>query len=212
MYLPRARVVPVTMALGAGAALGIIGPLAGKFDNPICHAASLVFSGGWSWACFAFLVGYFRRSRIDSALLASSALAIGVVVYYFFKFLSPTAPIPGDISGGSGKELASRILAWGIAAFICGVPVGFMGNLARTPGIGGLLFRLLVPLIAFFETSQRLSVAEQQGPTVDITWNAIRVVAAIVAVALVVHTVWGWRVRRSQPGGQAEVGTPTKQL
>ncbi|MFC8256091.1 hypothetical protein ACFUNF_00100 [Streptomyces sp. NPDC057291] len=205
--------MPITVALGLGAALGVIGPLAEKFDNPICHAVALVFSGGWSWACFAFLVGYFRRSKIESALLASSALAIGVVVYYLFKFLSPAAPIGMDIAGASGEGLTSRILVWGIAAFAFGAPVGLVGNLARTPGITGLPFRLLVPLIAFIETSQRLRVeADSQGLIVAITWNAIRVVAAVVAVALVGHTVWSWRARRSQPERRAEVGASPKRL
>ncbi|MFE7708555.1 hypothetical protein ACFU6I_22785 [Streptomyces sp. NPDC057486] len=174
---------------------------------------ALVFSGGWSWACFAFLVGNFRRSKIESALLASSALAIGVVVYYLFKFLSPAAPIGMDIAGASGEGLTSRILVWGIAAFAFGAPAGLAGNLARTPGIAGLPFRLLVPLIAFIETSQRLNVeADSQGLIVAITWNAIRVVAVLFAVALVGHTVWSWRARRSQPERRAEVGASPKRL
>ncbi|MFD5780734.1 hypothetical protein [Streptomyces sp. NPDC126933] len=205
--------MPVAVALGLGAALGVIGPLAGKFDNPICHAVALVFSGGWSWACFAFLVGYSRRSKIESALLPSSALAIGVVVYYLFKFLSPAAPIGRVISGGSGEGLASSILVWGIAAFAFGAPVGLVGNLARTPGIAGLPFRLLVPLIAFIETSERLSTeADSQGLIVAITWNAIRVVTAVVAVAPVGHTVWSWRARRSRPKARAEVGASARRL
>ncbi|MFC9842210.1 hypothetical protein ACFWFF_37535 [Streptomyces sp. NPDC060223] len=175
---------------------------------------SLAFSGGWSWALFAFIVGYYRRSKVESALLASSALAVGVVVYYLFKFLNPAAPLGRVISDGSGDELSSRILLWGIAAFVCGGPVGFLGNLARTPGIGGLWFRLLVPLIAFFETSQRLGTeADSQSPVVEITWNAIRVVAGVVAVALVGHTVWSWWcARRSRSNGSAEVSAPTKRL
>ncbi|MFJ9467753.1 hypothetical protein [Streptomyces caniferus] len=144
-------------------------------------------------------MGHYRRSKIESTLLASSALAIGVCVYYFFKFLTPASPIGMTISGGSGKGLFSRILIWGIAAFVFGGPVGFLGNLARTPGIGGLFFRLLVPLIAFFEISQRLAVeADPQDLVVEITWNAIRVAAVAVAIALVGHTAWSWwRARRT---------------
>ncbi|MFF0227560.1 hypothetical protein [Streptomyces sp. NPDC004629] len=213
LYFPRARVAPIAVALVMGAALGVIGPLAGKFDNAICHAVALVFSGGWSWACFAFLVGYSRRSKIESSLLASSALAIGVVVYYLFKFLTPTAPVGRVISAGSGEDLTSRILFWGIAAFVAGAPVGLVGNLGRTSGIGGLPFRLLVPLIAFIETSQRLSVeADSQGLIVDLTWNAIRVVAVVAALALVGHTMWTWRTRRSRPECRSDVGASAKRV
>lgn len=89
---------------------------------------------------------------------------------------------------------------WGIAAFVFGAPVGLVGNVARTPGVGGLLFRLLVPLIAFFEATQRLSTeADSQGMAFSITWNTIRVAAIISAVALVGHTVWSWRARRRPP-------------
>ncbi|MFE6551690.1 hypothetical protein ACFVHS_25270 [Streptomyces sp. NPDC057746] len=173
---------------------------------------ALIFSGGWTWACFAILVGYCRRSKIESALLASSGLAVGVIVYYLFKFLSPVTPIGRVISGGSEHDLMSRILFWGIAAFIFGAPVGIIGNLARTPGIAGLPFRLLGPLIAFFETSQRLSTeADLQGLIVEITWNVIRAASAVVAVVFVGHAVWRWRARRSRPEGPAQVGASMKQ-
>lgn len=191
------------VTIGAGAALGVIGPLAGEFDTAIAHAVDLTFSGGWSWASFAFLVGFSRRSKVESAVLASSALAIGVVVYYLYKFLNPVAPIGEVVSSGSGEELSSRILFWGIAAFVAGAPVGVLGNLARTPGVGGLPFRLIVPLIAFYETSQRLAVeADSSSVVAEITWTATRAVSGAVAMALVGRAVWSWwRARRSRPEG-----------
>ncbi|WP_242441125.1 hypothetical protein [Streptomyces sp. CB02923] len=176
------------------------GPVAGKWDNPFCAALSLVFSGGWSWACYAFLVGYFRRSKIESTLLPSLGLAIGVVAYYLFKDMSPAVPA-GLESGTSGEKLFSRILTWGIAAFALGAPVGLLGNLARVPGVGGLPFRLIIPLVAFFETSMRLTAeADGQGPLVGMMWNVIRFAACAVALALVGHTIWSWwHARRTRP-------------
>lgn len=117
MHLSRERIAPVAAAFGAGVALGLSGPLAGKFDHPVCAALNAVFAAGWPWACFAFLVGYVRRSRIESALLSSSALAVGVVVYYVFKALSPAAPIGVEVTGGpvtgSLSGSSSMILFWG---------------------------------------------------------------------------------------------------
>ncbi|MFE5621463.1 hypothetical protein ACFQ8S_05315 [Streptomyces virginiae] len=185
-----------------------MGPVAGKWDSPFCVAVSIVFSSGWPWACYAFMVGYFRPPKIESALLASLGLAIGVVTYYVFKDIDPTIPagmeeatsVPAGVEPDSSGQ--GQILLWGAAAFVFGAPVGLMGNVARTPGVGGLLFRLVVPLTAFFEATQRLSVeAESEGAVFALTWNVTRVAACVAAVALIGHTVWSWRVRR----GRAEV-------
>ncbi len=205
MHFSRTRIVPITASLAAGLLLGIAGPLAGKSESPVGAALNLILSGGWSWACYAFLVGYFRRSKIESALLSSFGLTIGVIAYYIYKDISPVAPV-GLESGASGEGLSSRIIVWGVAAFILGAPMGLLGNLARAPGTGGLLCRLTVPLVAFYETSMRLAVeADGQGPIVGTTWHVIRFAAVAVALALVVHAVWSWwQVRRDSSWGTNE--------
>ncbi|MER7824487.1 hypothetical protein ABTX85_18205 [Streptomyces sp. NPDC096097] len=193
MNLSRTRTMPVLLVLGAGALLGALGALSGKSDSPFFHVTGVVFSGGWSWACFAFLVGYTRRSKIESACLASVGLAVGVVVYYVLKWLSPVAPIGMSSDGIQSDGISAGIIAWGIAALLFGAPMGLFGNLARIPGIGGLAFRLLVPLIAFVETSARLEAeAASAGKFVEVTWDTIRVLAVLAAVALVGHMVWEW--------------------
>ncbi|MEU3406438.1 hypothetical protein ABZ766_21210 [Streptomyces sp. NPDC006670] len=197
MSFPRVRIASVLAALTAGATTGALGALAGKLDGVFFHALSLVFSAGWSWACLAFLVGYFRPSKAEAGLLASVALALGVIVYYSLKALSPVTPIgvpvPGEPSGGNAW---SGIVVWGALAFLLGAPVGILGNMARVPGIAGLPFRLLVPLIAFFETSWRLAVeAAAAGPAAESTWATIRVVSALAAVALAGRVLWGWCAR-----------------
>ncbi|MFF0219666.1 hypothetical protein [Streptomyces vinaceus] len=217
MRFMHARVASAAASLGAGPLLGLLGPVAGKWDTPVGVAVGVVFSSGWPWACYAFLVGYFRRSKIEAALLASLGLAIGVVTYYLFKEANPTIPagmesaasVPAGME--SGTSGAGQILVWGIAAFVFGAPLGLMGNVARTPGIGGLLFRLLVPLIAFFEATQRLNVeADSQGPVFSATWNVTRVAACAVAVALVGQTVWSGRVRRRDGDRPTETAAPAR--
>ncbi|MFE0578553.1 hypothetical protein [Streptomyces sp. NPDC058874] len=182
---------------------------------------STVFSSGWPWACYALLVGCSRRSTIESALLASSGLAVGVVAYYLFKDMNPAipagmeaaTPVPAGVQWESGAFKDGRILVWGTAAFVFGAPLGFVGNMARTPGVGGLLFRLLVPFIAFFEATRRLSVeADVQGPVFSATWNVTRVAACVVAGALIGHTAWSWWVRRSRADGRAEATAPARHL
>ncbi|MFF4802581.1 hypothetical protein ACFY1U_29925 [Streptomyces sp. NPDC001351] len=157
-----------------------------------------VFTGGWPWACYAFLVGYFRRSKIESVILAPLGLAIGVVTYYLTK--GNLASLGGVDSSGAGS---SGIALWGVLAFLFGAPLGLLGNLARVPGVGGLFFRLLIPLVAFYETSMRLE-RESRGPSQVVlgTWTTVRFTAVAVAVALVGHTVWGWwRSRRIRSAG-----------
>ncbi|MET9691880.1 hypothetical protein ABZY81_25925 [Streptomyces sp. NPDC006514] len=190
------------LILGAGALIGALGALSGKFDSPVLHVVNLVFSAGWSWACFAFLVGYTRRSKVESAWLASSALAVGVVVYYLLKWLSPAAPMGMTADGMVGDGVSSGILYWGIAAFLFGAPMGLLGNLARIPGIGGLSFRLLVPLIVYVETSARLKMeAATAGRFVELTWSTIRVIAVLTALALVGQLAWAWvRSARGREG------------
>ncbi|MFD5234343.1 hypothetical protein ACFWJ5_38685 [Streptomyces qaidamensis] len=193
-HFTPSRIAPIATVLGAGALLGAVGPFVSKFDNPVGQTVGVVFSVGWSWACFAFLVGYSRRSRIEASLLASSALAVGVAVYYLFKFLSPAVPAGGHVISGAGDGLYSRAVFWGVAAFAFGAPVGLLGSMARTPGIGGLGFRLLVPLIAFFEASQRLAaeVGDSQGRVVEMVWASVRVLSVVTVVLLVGHTAWSW--------------------
>ncbi|MFB7983167.1 hypothetical protein [Streptomyces vinaceus] len=217
MRFVHARAASAAVSLGAGLLLGLLGPVAGKWDTPVCVAVGIVFSSGWPWACYAFLVGYFRRSKIEAALLASSGLAIGVVTYYLFKEANPTIPAGVESAASvpdgmeSGTSGAGQILVWGMAAFVFGAPLGLMGNVARTPGIGGLLFRLLVPLIAFFEATQRLSVeADSQGPVFSATWNVTRVAACAVAIALVGQTVWSGRVRRRDGDRPTETAAPAR--
>ncbi|MFK0043826.1 hypothetical protein ACIQU4_06920 [Streptomyces sp. NPDC090741] len=154
-------------------------------------------------------------------LLASLGLAIGVVTYYLFKDMNPVilpgmkpvTSIPDEMEVGAPGHSSSegQILVWGIAAFVFGAPLGLVGNVARIPGFGGLPFRLLVPLIAFFEATQRLNAeADSQGPVFAMTWNVIRVAACVAAVALLGHTVWSWRVRRGRADERTDVAAPSR--
>ncbi|MCM2414042.1 hypothetical protein [Streptomyces sp. RKAG290] len=206
-HFPRERAVRITATFAAAATLALVGPFMEKFNNPICHATALIFSSGWAWACFAFMVGFLCRSKIESALLASSTLAVAVVVYYAFKAILPTTPVGVVVSSKVGDGLTSSILVWGIAAFAFGAPVGLLGNIARTPGIGGIPYRLLIPLVAFIETSARLDTeASSQGQFVANTWSIIRIAAVLTAVALLVHGLTTWRTQRDRPDADIGVG------
>ncbi|MFD9078587.1 hypothetical protein ACFYYM_30255 [Streptomyces erythrochromogenes] len=159
----------------------------------------VIFSSGWSWACFAFLVGYFRRSKIESTVLAAIGLAIGVVAYYVSKDWGSLGP-DGMTAGASGGGTSSKIEAWAFFAFAFGAPLGFLGNVARVPGIGGLFFRLLIPVVAYYEMSMRLANEARGLDSIIVNlWTVIRAIAVLAALALVGHTVWGfWRARRSR--------------
>lgn len=213
MRNPAARAASFAVPIGAGLLLGLAGPVAGKFDNSVCQALSVIFSGGWPWACYAFVVGYLRRSKIESALLAATGLAVGVIAYYVFKDLYPAVPA-GLEAGTAGDGVSSRALVWGIAAFIFGAPVGLVGYFARTPGIGGLFFRLLIPLIAYIETTQRLHTeTDSRDAIVGTTWSTVRVAACLVGAILVAHAArnW-WRERRNRAEDREEADAPADHL
>ncbi|MFJ6781331.1 hypothetical protein [Streptomyces yangpuensis] len=203
--LSLARTASLALPLGAGLLLGLVGPFAEEWDHPIGVVVGVVFSSGWSWACFAFLVGYFRESKIESTILASIGLAIGVVAYYVAKDWNSITP-DAMAAGASGGGTSSKIEAWAFFAFAFGAPLGFLGNVARVPGVGGLFFRLLIPLVAYYEMSMRLSDEARGLDSIIVNlWATIRVISVVVALALVGHTIWSfWRTRRSHSSRSAE--------
>ncbi|MBD0748069.1 hypothetical protein [Streptomyces sp. CBMA152] len=222
----RTRVMPVTVAVVGGVLLGLIGPAFEKVGNPVVSGVGAMFSIGWTWACYAFLVGYWRRSKIESSLLAPLGLVVAVITYYVFKDLHPT-PVPGIPSASDdsipegmkrqlvpdhgGSLITDHIGVWAVGAVIFGAPLGFIGNVARTPGIGGLPFRLLIPVVTVFEANERLR-AEADTRVLIVTLNTVRIGACVVAVALVGHTVWSWRTRRSRTEERTEIGASAKHL
>lgn len=201
---PGVRAISLAAPLGVGLLLGLLGPLGGKWGNPAGVVVDVIFSGGWPWACYAFLVGYSRWSKIESVILAPFGLAIGVVTYYLFKDSILAATVSDGLQA-SGDGSASKIAAWGLLAFVFGAPLGLLGNVARVPGIGGLFFRLLIPVVAFYETSMRLT-NESRGPGLVVidTWKSVRFGAVAVAFALVAHTIWSWWHARRTRSSKSE--------
>lgn len=204
MDILRTRRVSIAVSLGVGLALGLIGPLASQWDNPACVVLSLVFSGGWSWVCYAFLVGYFCQSRIQSAVLPSLGLIVAVVAYYLKKDFSPTLPAGMEAEVISSSN-SSGIIAWGVVAIIIGGPLGLCGNVARTPRFHGLPFRLIVPFVTFVETSMRLiKEADGQRPVILATWTTVRLISVAVALALMGNSIWGWWLARHNRSSRME--------
>lgn len=81
--------------------------------------------------------------------------------------------------------------------------LGPAGNLARNPGLRGLPFRVLVPLLAVVEMSERLRVESPlQGSVVGATWTVVRMAALSALVALAGRAVMTWR--RRPVTGQAD--------
>ncbi|MEU1534100.1 hypothetical protein [Streptomyces fagopyri] len=194
-HLLRTYVMPIAGSLAAGLLLGLIGPAAGKGDNAVCVALSTIFVGGWPWACFAFFVGYGCRSKTMAAILSFAGLAVGVVTYYGFKHISPKNP-PGT-HGTVGEGFSSGIFLWVALAVVLGVPMGLIGYLARRRGLLGLPFRLAVPLVAFFETNMRLRMeADGQATAVIATWNVVQYASAVIALALIAHSIRTFRRSR----------------
>ncbi len=197
-------------ALTAGAMLGILAALLLAVDGSVGHAVYLVLAAGWSWAALAFCIGLARNRRMESAILASASLLTAVITYYLAK-LGHGDFLTADVNDPSGRtrmiswyEFWSVTVSWCIAACVAGPLLGLAGNMARNHGFRSLPFRVLVPLVAIVDTSQRLKFdAPMQGSVAVTTWSVIRLVAVAIVVALIGHTLttWGLRSIRRQSGG-----------
>ncbi|WP_406725660.1 DUF6518 family protein [Streptomyces sp. GD-15H] len=205
----RSRILVFSAAPAVGAGVGVLGPLLINATHPVGHAVHLVLSAGWSWAALAFCVGLARKSRAESVVLAAASLVTAVVAYYLTK-LGQGAYLTLDLGDPAGatphvswSDFASKTLSWCVVACVTGPVLGLAGNLARNPGLRGLPFRMLVPLLAVVEMSERLRVESPlQGPVVGATWTVVRLVAVAVLVALAGRAVRAWRLRPS--AGQAD--------
>lgn len=192
VFTSRSFITGSALTLSIGVTIGVVSPLLGAVESSIGQAVHLVLDAGWSWAALAFCVGLARKSRTESIVLASASLIVAVVAYYLTKlgqgeFLAADL---SDLSGGatytSWHSFLSKTVYWVTIACVLGPLLGWAGNMARKGGLRGLAFRLLVPVIAVIDTSERLRVeAALQGGVAEATWSAIRLVAVAVILVLV---------------------------
>ncbi|MGN0119954.1 MAG: hypothetical protein ACI39M_21010, partial [Streptomyces albidoflavus] len=183
--------------------LGLIGPGAAEWNNSFGAALSLTFSSGWPWACYAFLVGFLCRSKIMAGSLSFAGLTTGVTIYYLFKYMNPYVP-PGA-TNTIGEGFSSGVVLWGIYALALGLPMGLVGHLARNQGLVALPFRIVVPAIAFFETTLRLDVeAEGQDYVTLLTWNVTRYAAATTALVIFGHAAWSFWCRHRRGSTESD--------
>ncbi|MER7035425.1 hypothetical protein ACIREG_30785 [Streptomyces albidoflavus] len=133
-----------------------------------------------------------------AGILSFTGLTTGVTVYYLFKYMNPYVP-PGA-TNTTGEGFSSGVVLWGIYALVLGLPMGLVGYLARRQGLVALPFRLVVPAIAFFETTLRLDVESDGRDYVTLlTWNVTRYAAAATALVISGHAAWSfWCRHRSR--------------
>ncbi|MFF4653580.1 DUF6518 family protein [Streptomyces sp. NPDC001380] len=202
MFSLRSPAVASAAAMAAGALLGILAPLLSATPGPPAHVASLVLSAGWAWAALAFAVGLTQTSRVASALLACAALVVAVIAYYVtkaacgdFQTLDPRNPVLGAVHT-DWSAVVSKSLVWSVIAVVLGSLLGLAGNLAREGGLLGLLLRLVVPVIAVVDTSQRLRFdAPLQGHVAAATWTVVRCAAVVTALVLIGRTLLARRAQ-----------------
>ncbi|WP_157876069.1 hypothetical protein [Peterkaempfera griseoplana] len=188
--------------MAAGALLGIVAPLLSAAPGLPAHVASLVLSAGWAWAALAFAVGLTQTSRVASAVLACASLVVAVIAYYVtkaasgdFRTLDPRNPVLGAVHTDWGT-VVSKSLVWCVIAVVLGSLLGLAGNLAQGGGLPGLLLRLVVPVIAVVDTSQRLRFdAPLQGGVSATTWAVVRCAAVVTALVLIGHAIFARRGR-----------------
>ncbi|MGA5227270.1 DUF6518 family protein [Streptomyces koyangensis] len=198
----RSRAVTIIGSPAIGILIGALGPLLMTVDNPIGHATHLVVSGGWSWAALAFACGIAGKSKVESAILATVTLVVAAISYYLIKVSrGEFATVdPNSLSVAtpyvSWADFLNKTFFWCVAACILGPVLGLAGHFAKDRRLRGLPFRLLVPLVAIVEMSERLRLeASLQGAVAYITWSAILVTAVVAAVVLVRRTIVASRAK-----------------
>jgi hypothetical protein len=193
------------MLAAASIAVGIFGPLSLSIEGQAAHVMNVIFSAGWSWAALAFLVGMSGKSKLRSSGAGALSLIIAVLAYYL------TEVVRGDFrqvdfSDHTGQttyfdwgNFWSMTLLWWFFACLLGPILGLAGNLAIN-GPGRLAARLVVPIVAICELTNRNSVeSSHQDSLVGTTWGVIRIVAILAVVALVVEAVIDvWRRRSAK--------------
>ncbi|MFJ8200022.1 DUF6518 family protein [Streptomyces sp. NPDC096152] len=187
MFSPRSWILTSAAALAVGAALGSLTRLLEANASTGVRAAYLVLNEAWPWSALAFCAGLACASRIASAALAAVSLAAAVAAYYAVD------------AHAAWAGFLPATLAWGAVALVVGPFLGLAGNLARKPGLGGLPFRLMIPLLAVVETSARLRAeVSLQGSVGETAWTITRLAAVAVCLALAAHTVLINRRHRSE--------------
>ncbi|HEX4225616.1 MAG TPA: hypothetical protein VHZ97_24840 [Pseudonocardiaceae bacterium] len=182
------------IALAVGAVLGVSGPLLLAAGGSFGQVANLVLAAGWAWAAMAFCVGLGQQTRRESVALAVVSLVAAVIAYYVTTLVQGGF-VRADLNDPTGRTVRldwtgffTETVLWCIAAVVLGSVLGFAANLARRPGMRGLPFRALVPLVAVVDTSMRLRSRAPLQPAVDATtWTVIRLVAGGVILLLIVY-------------------------
>ncbi|MFE2300469.1 DUF6518 family protein [Streptomyces sp. NPDC059445] len=178
MISSRSFVLAPAAALLAGAALGVLTRALETDASAAGRGIYLVLNEAWPWSALAFLAGLAVASRAASAVVAAVSLAAAVAAYYVVH------------SDTTWSGALSATLAWGAVALVVGPVLGLMGNLARSPGLPGLPFRLVIPALAVVETTARLRAeVSLQGQVGETAWTITRFAAVAVCLALAAHAV-----------------------
>ncbi|XVV34927.1 DUF6518 family protein [Streptomyces sp. CA-100214] len=203
VFAYRSQVLTSGAALAVGITLGVLAPVLEDAESPVLHALHLTLAAGWSWAALSFCVGISCATKRRAAALAAASLTVAVLAYYTTKAQRGEYRSPVDLrSPSSGiyfnwAEFASKTGFWCLIALIAGAILGLAGNMSRRPGVQGLSLRLLIPLIAFAETTMRIvNEASRQGAVADATWNITRGAAVAACLLLIGRAI---SIRRRSP-------------
>ncbi|MFH9981219.1 DUF6518 family protein [Streptomyces sp. NPDC017179] len=197
------RTLPlVSLAIVAGAAVGIGGPLLDASASPLASALGAALVAGWCYAAIPFCLGMASTSKLRAATVGTAALLVTVVSYYSFKAAQGDFRTV-DLSETSGREFfswgefASMTLYWCLAALVLGPLLSVAGWMARR-GTIRLPFQLLVPVITLAETMMRLQVEADGGSSPAVwAWESVRATSIALIVLLIGVAARKKRNRRS---------------
>ena len=186
LSIPRS----ITTSLVFGAVFGAVTACLGSSDQPLAAAAQTILVSGWAWAMVAYCFGLLQPRRKAALTQATGSLLAAVICYYLVQLWQGQFMI-ADLRGEPDSltvhwySFWSATAAWSAIACVVGPALGWAGHRARRPGIRSLPFRVVIPCVAFIETSMRLAAEAPLRPyAVGAIWTGVRYLSVALLLAL----------------------------
>jgi hypothetical protein len=164
-------------AAALGVAVGVVSSLSNALAAPAARFASYLLNSGWVWAAVAVAAGWRLSTRGRGAVAGMLALLATTTAYYVLDSI---------LREESVALYWYEMRVWWVVSAAFGSVLGVVGASIRSPGVSGLLARLVVPVGAAAEMVwlPRWGHTSDPDPMLELLRVAVWIASALVVVAL----------------------------